>query len=151
MAGFKVLGFNHTSFTVSSLDQLIPFFVEGLGFKLMSRGPRDPKLLSRMTGIPDVDVEIAFLEGPGHVIELIEYRRAPERAIVRPRLCDGGAAHIGFDVDDIYAAVTMAARYGFHSPGELIAIDAGPNAGRRVVYVRNSDGLTFEFLEARRT
>lgn len=149
MSKLQVLAFNHTSFTVADLDSVIAFLTTGLGFKLTSRGPRDPGLLSRMTGIPDVDVEIAFLDGPGHVIELIQYHRAPERAVVTPRLCDAGASHIALDVNDIDAAFAVAGEHGFHSPGGIIAIDAGPNAGRRVGYVRNREGLTVEFLERR--
>ena len=144
---FKVTGFNHTAFTVGDLDAVIPFFVDGLGFKMGSRGPRDPKLLERMTGIAGVELEIAYVEGPGHRIELIQYKGPADRGTVRPRLCDAGAAHIGLDVDDIEAAVAMAGRYGFTSPGGMIAIDAGPNAGRRVIYLRNAEGLTVEFLE----
>ena len=29
-----------------------------------------------------------------------------------------------------------------------VAIDAGPNQGRRVVYLRDPDGITIEFIEA---
>ena len=39
--GFRVLGTNHTSFTVSSLDRSVGFFRDCLKFKLVSRAPRD--------------------------------------------------------------------------------------------------------------
>ena len=72
MTNFRVLGFNHTSFTVSDLDRTVAFFVEACGFELESRAPRDPRLLERMTAIAGADVEIAFVAGPGHRIELID-------------------------------------------------------------------------------
>src|SRR5688572_19230563 len=68
---FKVTGFNHTAFTVGDLDAVLPFFVDGLGFRQISRGPRDGELLSAMTGIRGVELEIAYVEGPGHWVELI--------------------------------------------------------------------------------
>lgn len=40
MKAFRVLGTNHTSFTVSSLDRTIAFFRDCLGFDLVSRAPR---------------------------------------------------------------------------------------------------------------
>jgi len=147
---FKVIGFNHTAFTVGDLDAVIPFFVDGLGFKLISRGPRDKELLSAMTGIAGVELEIAYVEGPGHWVELIQYKAPADRTTVRPRLCDAGAAHLALDVDDIVAAIDMAARYGFSSPGTMITSKAGPSTGRRVTYVRNGEGLTIEFMEAKR-
>jgi catechol 2,3-dioxygenase-like lactoylglutathione lyase family enzyme len=146
---FRVTGFNHTAFTVGDLDAVIPFFVDGLGFKLISRGPRDKELLSAMTGIAGVELEIAYVEGPGHWVELIQYNAPADRTTVRPRLCDAGAAHLALDVDDIVAAVDMVARYGFTSPGAMITSKAGPSTGRRVIYVRNAEGLTIEFMEAK--
>ena len=145
---FKVTGFNHTAFTVGDLDEVIPFFVDGLGFKMISRGPRDKELLSAMTGISGVELEIAYVEGPGHWVELIQYKAPADRTTVRPRLCDAGAAHLALDVDDIEEAVAMAERYGFTSPGRMITSKAGPSTGRRVIYVRNAEGLTIELLEA---
>lgn len=147
MTGFKVLGFNHTSFTVSQLTRTVAFFVECCGFTLESRAPRDPRLLERMTAISGADVEIAFVAGPGHRLELIEYKNPTDRQLIRSRLCDTGSAHVGLDVDDIEAAVAAAAGHGFDLVGEIINIDAGPNAGRRVAYTRDLDGITVEFLQ----
>lgn len=145
---FKVTGFNHTAFTVGDLDEVLPFFVDGLGFRQISRSPRDSNLLSAMTGIDGVELEIAYVEGPGHWVELIQYKAPLDRTTARPRLCDAGAAHLALDVDDIDAAVATAERYGFTSPGRMITSKAGPSTGRRVIYVRNAEGLTIEFMEA---
>ena len=146
-AAIQIRGFNHTSFTVGDLDRLIAFFVDGLGFRLLSRGPRDDALIARMTGIAGASLEIAFVEAAGQRIELISYFGPPDRTVVRSRLCDSGSAHVGFDVDDADAAVAMARRYGFELAGEIINIDAGPNRGRRVCYVRDAEGITVEFLQ----
>lgn len=87
----QVLGLNHTSFTVSDLDRAIGVFVGGCGFALLSRAPREPALLERMTAIEGADVEIAFVQGPGHRIELIQYKGPADRGRARHRLCDTGA------------------------------------------------------------
>jgi catechol 2,3-dioxygenase-like lactoylglutathione lyase family enzyme len=146
LADFKVYGFNHTSFTVESLDRAIPFFCDVLGFELLSRAPRGHVLIRRMTALTEADVEIAFVEGPGHRIELVEYKAPADRRESSARLCDFGAAHVAFDVDVVPAAVAAAERHGFRKVGEVIVIDAGPNQGRQVVYLKGPDGFIIEFI-----
>jgi len=147
MAAFQVLSFNHTAFTVSDLDQIIPFFRDLLGFELTSRAPRDGRLLERMTAIDGVDIEIAYVNGPGHRIELIQYKAPEDREVVVPRLCDAGAAHVALNVTGIEALVAASAGYGFEPVGEIIEIDAGPNQGSKVVYLRGPDGITVEYIQ----
>ncbi len=145
---FKVLGTNHTSFTVSDLERTVGFFRDCLGFELLSKAPRDPALVSRITGVEGADMVVAFLKAPGHTIELIEYRAPAGKGAVRARPCDTGFAHVAFNVDDATAAVAAAERYGVKPVAPPVAIDQGPNNGRRVVYVRDWDGVTLEFIEA---
>lgn len=146
MPEFKLHGFNHTSFTVASLDRAVAFFRDFLGFELVSRAPRGRSLIERMTAIPGADVEIAFVSGPGHTIELIEYKAPAERGASAARLCDAGAAHIALDVDDVAAAVAGAEAHGFRPVGEIIVIDDGPNRGREVVYLKGPDNFVVEFI-----
>lgn len=147
MADFEILSFNHTAFTVSDLDQVIPFFRDLLGFELTSRAPRDGRLISRMTAIEGVEIEIAYVNGPGHRIELIQYKGPADREVVVPRLCDSGAAHVALNVTGIEALVEASAAYGFTAVGEIIEVDAGPNRGSKVVYLRGPDGITIEYVQ----
>jgi len=147
---FRILSTNHTSFTVSSLDRTIAFFRDCLGFQLVSRAPRDPAIIQQVTGVAGAEMEIAFLRGPGQVLELIEYKAPADRGRVNARPCDTGFAHIAFDVEDADAAVAAVAKHGVHPISPPVAINAGPNKGRKVVYVRDADGVTVEFIEAAR-
>jgi len=144
---FRVLGTNHTSFTVSNLERTLAFFRECLGFELVSKAPRDPALVSRITGVDGADTMIAFLKAPGHTLELIEYRAPAKKGAVSARPCDTGFAHVAFNVDDAAAAVAAAERYGVKPIAPPVTIDQGPNKGRKVVYVRDWDGVTIEFIE----
>ena len=145
--GFRVLGTNHTSFTVSSLDRSVGFFRDCLKFELLSRATRDPAIVSRISGVEGAEMEIAFLRGPGHTVELIEYKAPADRGRVQARPCDTGFAHLALNVDDAVAAVAEAALYGVKAISEPVPINAGPNKGRKVVYLRDWDGITFEFIE----
>ena len=65
MADFKVLRTNHTSFTVSNLERSLSIFCEGLNFKLVSKAPRDPDIISQVTGLAVADIVVAYLVGHG--------------------------------------------------------------------------------------
>jgi catechol 2,3-dioxygenase-like lactoylglutathione lyase family enzyme len=66
--------------------------------------------------------------------------------VARP--CDAGFAHVAFNVDNVDAAVEAAEAFGVKPIAPPVAIDQGPNRGRKVVYVRDADGVTIEFIEA---
>jgi len=144
---YRVLATNHTSFTVSSLDRTIGFFRDCLGFQLLNRAPRDPAIVSRITGVDGADMEIAFLRGPGCTVELIEYKAPASRGRVEARPCDTGFAHMAFDVDDVDAAIAAAKKHRVEPIAPPVPINDGPNKGRRVVYLRDPDGVTIEFIE----
>ncbi len=147
MSEFKVLRTNHTSFTVSDLDRACAFFEGALGLKVISKAPRDPDLIQRITGVVGADILVAYVQAPGHRIELIQYLGPEGRGRVVSRPCDTGFAHLAFDVDDIDAAITAAGRHHVRPIADPVAIDRGPNKGCRVAYLRDPDGITIEFIE----
>jgi catechol 2,3-dioxygenase-like lactoylglutathione lyase family enzyme len=147
MTAFKIIATNHTSFTVSNLDRTLAFFRDALGFEVTSKGPRSPSLIQAITGVEGAEVLIAYVRGPGHSIELIEYIEPETRSSVRPRPCDTGFSHIAYDVDNIDAAIQAARDHSVEPIGPVVAIDQGPNRGSRVAYLRDPDGITIEFIE----
>jgi catechol 2,3-dioxygenase-like lactoylglutathione lyase family enzyme len=144
----SLLSTNHTSFTVRSLDETLPFFTDVLGFEVTSRDTRDPEIIEAITGVRGAEVEIAYLRGCDHTLEMIEYKAPTNRAeqILRP--CDLGFAHIAFDVSDIAPVINRAARLGIHpiSP-PVVNTRGGPNQGALVVYLRMADGVTIELIQ----
>ena len=147
MSNFKVLATNHTSFTVSSLDRFLSFLCEGLGFNLLNRSSRDPKRIEEITGIKGAENEVAYVQGPGHRLELIEYSNPADRKVVDCRPCDPGYAHLAYDVDNLAAAMATAEEYTFVKMSNPVTVDNGPNKGNRIVYMRDVDGITVEFIE----
>ena len=145
--GFRVLRTNHTSFTVSDLDRACAFFEDALGFEVISKAPRDPSLIRRITGVDGAEMMVAYVQGPGHRLELIQYLAPDDRGRVEARPCDTGFAHLAFDVTDVDAAIAASQVYGFRPINPPTPIDKGPNAGSRVVYLRDPDGVTIEYIE----
>ncbi len=144
---FRVLDTNHTSFTVSDLDRSVEFFRDCLGFEVTSKAERDPVMTERVTGVAGARIVVAYVRGPGHSLELIQYLSPESRQKVRSRPCDAGASHIAYNVDDLEAAVASAAQYGVIAVGAPIRVDAGPNKGAGIVFVRDPDGITIEFIQ----
>jgi catechol 2,3-dioxygenase-like lactoylglutathione lyase family enzyme len=63
------------------------------------------------------------------------------------RPCDVGSAHVALTVDDLDAVLEKVAASGWNAAGKPQALTTGPNAGKRVIYVRDPDGTTIEFMQ----
>ncbi|UIF90004.1 VOC family protein [Cupriavidus sp. UYPR2.512] len=140
---------NHTSFTVTDLDRTIAFLCDGLGFRLLDKSPRDPAGIEKVVGIKGADMMIAFVQAPGHRIELIKYLGPEDRKVVVVRPCDTGFAHLALDVNDIDATIEVAAQYQVKPINDPVEVSHGPNAGLYCAYMRDPDGVTFEVIGPR--
>ncbi len=141
-----VKGVNHTSFTVYDLERILAFLTEGLGFPLLSKATRDPASISKITGVKGADVVVAFVQAPGHRIELFHYLIPDDRRRHDIRPCDQGFSHLAFDVSDIDRVIEVGRKYKFEPVHEPLQVNAGPNAGQYAAYLREQDGLTIEVL-----
>jgi catechol 2,3-dioxygenase-like lactoylglutathione lyase family enzyme len=60
--------------------------------------------------------------------------------------------HVALLVHDLDAVLERIAASDWKAAGKPQRLQSGPNAGKRVVYVRDPDGATIEFMElAKRT
>jgi len=146
-AGFRILEVNHTGITVTNLERSLAFWRDVLGFELSHRPHQTGKLASEITGVPGAKISIAVLKGYGHKIELLEYHAPAERNHLAPRPCDVGSVHVALMVDDLDVVLKKIGQYGWQAAGEPQTLTAGPNTGKRVVYVRDPDGTTIEFMQ----
>ncbi len=144
---FKIIAVDHTGITVTNLERSLAFWCDVLGFELSHRPHQSGELASEITGVPGAEISIAVLKGYGHKIELLEYLAPPERQHLRPRPCDVGSVHVAFVVDDLDAILNVVAASGWKVAGTPQTLPVGPNAGKRVVYVRDPDGTTIEFMQ----
>jgi len=144
-----VQGMNHTSYTVYDLDRILAFLTEGLGFPLLSKSPRDPGSITKITGVKGADVVVAFVQAPGHRIELFHYLTPDDRRRHDIRPCDQGFSHLAFDVTDIDRVVDVGRKFGFEPVHDPLYVNAGPNLGQYAAYLREPDGLTVEVIGPR--
>ena len=138
---------DHTGITVSNLELSLAFWRDVLGFEPSHRAHHAGDLASKVTGVPGAEISIAVLKGYGHKIELLEYLAPPTRKHVDLKPCDVGSAHVAFTVDNLDAVLTTITASGWQAAGEPQTLKSGPNAGKRVIYVRDPDGTTIEFMQ----
>ncbi len=130
-----------------NLERSLAFWSDVLGFELSHRALHTGALASEVTGVPGAELSLAVLKAPGHKIELIEYHAPADRKKVPWRPCDVGSVHVAFTVDNLDAVLEPIAASGWHPPGQAQTLASGPNAGKGVVYVRDPDGTTIEFMQ----
>ena len=145
---FRIIAADHTGITVSNLEQSLAFWQNVLGFEFSHRAHQTAELASEITGVAGAEISIAVVKAPGgHKIELLEYLAPPDRKHVDLRPCDVGSVHIALTVDNLDAVLSAIAASGWKAAGKPQTLQSGPNAGKRVVYVRDPDGTTIEFME----
>lgn len=146
-APFCIIAADHTGFTVANLERSLLFWRDVLGFELSHQAHQTGELASEITGVPGAEISIAVLKAPGHKIELLEYHAPPDRKRADLRPCDVGSVHVALTVENLDAVLSMIAASGWKAAGEPQILKTGPNAGRRVVYVRDPDGTTIELMQ----
>jgi len=144
---FGIIAADHTGFTVANLERSVAFWQDVLGFELSHRAHHTGELASEVTGVPGAEISIAVLKGYGHKIELLEYHAPANRKRVDLKPCDVGSVHVAFTVDNLDAVLSTVAASCWHAAGKPQTLKTGPNAGKRVVYVRDPDGTTIEFMQ----
>ena len=138
---------DHTGITVTNLERSLAFWRDVLGFELSHRAHHTGDLASEVTGVPGAEISIAVLKGYGHKIELLEYLAPPTRKHVDLKPCDVGSVHVALTIDNLDAVISAIAASGWKAAGKPQTLKTGPNAGKRVIYVRDPDGTTIEFMQ----
>src|SRR5207302_8054618 len=145
---FRIISADHTGITVLNLERSLAFWRDVLGFELSHTAHQTGELAKEITGVVGAEIKIAVLRAPGgHKIELLEYLAPSDRKRIDVRPCDVGHVHVALLVDDLDAILEKIAGSGWKATGKPQTLKMGPNAGKRVVYVRDPDGTTIEFMQ----
>jgi catechol 2,3-dioxygenase-like lactoylglutathione lyase family enzyme len=145
---FWIISADHTGITVSDLERSLAFWRDVLGFELSHTAHQTGEMAQQITGVKGAELKLAVVKAPGgHKIELLEYLAPPDRKLADVRPCDVGHIHVALVVDDLDVVLERIVAAGWKAPGKAQTLKTGPNAGKRVVYVRDPDGATIEFME----
>lgn len=141
-----IVSFNHSSFTVSDLDRSVNYYCNIIGMKLISYAARPQDYSEMVTGITGCHLKVAYLEGWGHVLELIEYVGSTKKSHTS-HSDNIGAGHICFNVTDLKSMVAAYKKKGVTFQSEPVAIPAGANKGGMTLYMNDPDGIIIELLQ----
>jgi lactoylglutathione lyase len=144
---------SHAGIHVTDRDKALEFWVDQLGFEVVSKFVADDRGTREVIGLPEADLNLAILRLPGTnaFFEVIEYQNAPGRHPVDPDHANPGTCHVALYVDDIEAtwAKVQAAGSDMISTG-VVELSSGPLAGAKALYCSNPDGFRVEFLQSDR-
>ena len=137
---------HHVSFTVSDMSRSIRFYQDGLGFEVLDDRIVKGEFAETVSALEGAHMRIVHLRGHGQGLELIQYF-APDGNAPAPRTCDVGSAHLCYVVDDIDVEMEKVRSVGARFLSDAMAVEGGPNAGNRMVYFLDPDGIPMEFTE----
>ena len=150
---FRIIAADHTGITVSNLNRSLAFWRDVLGFELSHTAHQTGEMAREITGVAGAEIKLAVVKAPGgHKVELLEYLGPADRkrqADLSP--CDAGSVHVALIVEDLDAVLGAINASGWKAAGKPQTLQSGPNAGKRVVYARDPDGTTIEFMQQPRT
>jgi catechol 2,3-dioxygenase-like lactoylglutathione lyase family enzyme len=139
---------DHTGITISNLERSLAFWRDVLGFEFSHTAHQKGELAQEITGVEGAEIKLAVLREPGgHKIELLEYLAPADRKRADIQPCDVGSVHVALLIHDLAAVLERIAASNWKAAGKPQMLQSGPNAGKRVVYVRDPDGTTIEFME----
>ena len=145
---FCIIAADHTGITVSSLERSLTFWRDVLGFEYSHTAHQRGEMAEEITGVKGAELKLAVVKAPnGHKIELLEYLAPADRrkdAGLRP--CDVGHVHVALVVENLEPLLQRIASSVSKAAGKPQTLTKGPNAGKRVIYVRDPDGTTIELM-----
>jgi len=144
----RIIGADHTSYTISNLERSLAFYVGVLGCETLWQREITNEYFSEIVGLPGCVVKAAHLRIPGseHRIELFEYVQ-PAGSGADVRTNNVGSSHISLVVDDLNAAYQDLKEFGVQFRSPPVEITSGPNKGGWGIYLLDPDGITVELFQ----
>jgi catechol 2,3-dioxygenase-like lactoylglutathione lyase family enzyme len=142
-----VKAINHTGMTIVNLENSPAFWRDLLGFTETFNSRLSGSFAEQVTGIKGADILFALLQGPGHVIELLQYINPKDHHVQRQSPNDVGSLHLALTVDSIEAVLAASAAFGWTTRGVPQTIADGAFAGTTFVYMQDPDGTIVELIQ----
>ncbi len=145
MSKGKVVGVAHTGITVSNMEHSIAFFRDVLGGTATDPTLYTDPIFERITGVEQAHIKIAYVDLPGHRLELLEYVKPDNRKVSELMPCDSGHLHLSLLVENIDDLVREMAAAGFEQAGPIQKVEA--DGGFKAIYTYGFDRLVIELMD----
>lgn len=141
----RIRRFDHVGITVADLDAATAFFV-ALGLEVEGRTFVEGEFIDTVIGIPDARTEIVMLRPPGggSGLELARFLRPAHRPGTLGAMANEvGLRNLGFEVDDLQAALDQLAADGYGLVGGVAQYEDL----WRMAHVRGPEGIVVSLSE----
>ena len=144
----KIVGADHTSYTISNLENSLDFYIGKLGLELLWQRRIEDAYFCDIIGFPNCSVRAAHLRIPGsnHYLELFEYI-APGGQKADVRTNNVGSSHVALLVENLEETYLELKSKGVEFRSPPIEITHGANRGGWAVYLLDPDGITIELFQ----
>lgn len=144
-----IVSTNHTSFTVSNMDEALRFYRDLLGMQPVSERTISGEFAETITAVPGAHMRVVYLQmapSSEHRLELIEYI-SPKGALLAQSTNQPGCAHLALNVDDLDTMYRDLSARGIRFKSAPITVVGGLNAGGKAVYLYGPDAVTIELIQ----
>jgi catechol 2,3-dioxygenase-like lactoylglutathione lyase family enzyme len=140
-----ISGVRHTGIVVSDLQGGIRFWVDLLGFQIVSNQLESGDFVDRLLGLVDVQVQTVKLKSnDATMVELLHYKSSHSSPFWERSTYSRGITHIALNTQDVDELVQRLRKEGFHSINEP---EISPDKRVKACYLRGFEGVLLELVE----
>jgi catechol 2,3-dioxygenase-like lactoylglutathione lyase family enzyme len=140
-----ISGVRHTGIVVNDLDGAINFWVDLLGFEIVSNELETGDFIDRLLSLKDVFVQTVKLVAKDEtMIELLHFESHPSKEIWSGTPYSNGLTHVALNTFELSALVARLSTHGFNAMNE---IQVSPSGNVRVCYLSGFEGVLLELVE----
>jgi len=139
-------GVRHTGIVVRDIDGAINFWVNLLGFNIVSNHLETGNFIDRLLGLEDVIVQTVKLVARDQtMIELLHFESHPSKETWSGTPYSSGLTHVALLTSQLSTLVARLNAQGFHTIND---IEVAPSGKVRVCYLNGFEGILLELVEA---
>jgi catechol 2,3-dioxygenase-like lactoylglutathione lyase family enzyme len=140
-----ISGVRHTGIVVNDLDSALNFWVDLLGFQVVSNEFETGDFIDHLLGLKDVSVQTVKLVAKDQtMIELLHFISHPSKETWSGSPFSNGLTHVALNTIELSALVARLNDQGFHAKNE---IQISPSGKVRVCYLTGFEGILLELVE----
>lgn len=135
----------HIGIVVSDIDKSLEFYIDSLGLRIKKDMLEQGAFIDAISALRDVQVRTVKMEADdGNLVELLWYKSHPRVSGGSKDICEIGASHPAFTVEDLDAEYKRLGERGiiFNCPPQI-----SPDGFAKVTFCRDPDGTLIELVE----
>jgi catechol 2,3-dioxygenase-like lactoylglutathione lyase family enzyme len=135
----------HTGIVVNDIKGAISFWVDLLGFEVVSNQVETGEFINRLLGLEGVSVQTVKLRAKDRtMIELLHFKSHSSEENWNGTPYKTGLTHIAFNTSDLPTLVTFLNSHGYYAVNE---IEIAPSGKVKVCYLAGFEGILLELVE----